>query len=129
MGLENFYIPGREYEERTNDLLMTFCWILREKDGKSEFYLASRDETDATMNEILHSPVINITDDEVFDNLLRGVKIDWLGVKVDDMKNIDVKIEAEPNNTGKERRAFFLYKDKDMWRLKIIVQNEKGECL
>lgn len=129
MGLENFYVPSREYKERTNDLLMTFYWILKEKNGKNEFHLASKNEADMTMNEIFHSPVINITDDEVFDNLPRGVRIDWIGVKVDDMKNMDVKVEAEPNNTGKERRAFFLHKDEDMWRIKVIVQDEKGECL
>lgn len=30
MGLEEFYIPSREYEERTNNLLMTFHWILED---------------------------------------------------------------------------------------------------
>lgn len=129
MGLESFYIPSREYEERMNDLLMTFQWILKEKDGKNEFYLASMDEAEMTMNEIFHSPVVNITDDEIFDNLQRGVKMDWLRIKVDDVKNPNIEIEAEPNNTGRERKAFFLYKDKEMWRVKVIVQNEKGEYL
>lgn len=129
MGLESFYIPSREYEERTNDLLMTFYWILKEKDGKNEFHLASKDEAEMTMKEIFHSPVVNITDDEIFDNLQRGIKMDWLRIKVDDVKNPNIEIEAEPNNTGRERKAFFLYKDKEMWRVKVIVQNEKGECL
>ena len=129
MELESFYIPSRGYEERTNDLLMTFYWILKEKDGKNEFYLASKDEAEMTMNEIFHSPVVNITDDEIFDNLQRGIKMDWLRIKVDDVKNPNIEIEAEPNNTGRERKAFFLYKDKEMWRVKVIVQNEKGECL
>ena len=129
MGLEGFYIPGREYEERTNNLLMTFHWILKEKDGENEFCLASEDEAEMTMNEILHSPVINIDDNEVSSNLLRGVRIDWLGVKIYDIESLNIEAEAEPNNTGKKRRAFLLYKEEDMWRVKIIVQNEKGEYL
>lgn len=129
MGLEGFYIPGREYKERTNNLLMTFHWILKEEDGENEFCLASKDEAEMTMDEILRSPVINIDDNEVSSNLLRGVRIGWLGVKIYDMESLDIEAEAEPNNTGKKRRAFLLYKEEDMWRVKIVVQNEKGECL
>lgn len=129
MGLEGFYIPGREYEERTNNLLMTFHWILKEKDGENEFCLASKDEAEMTMNEILRSPVINIDDNEVSSNLLRGVRIDWIGVKICDMESLNIEAEVEPNNTRKKRRAFLLYKEEDVWRVKIIVQDEKGECL
>ena len=122
MGLEGFYIPSREYEERTNSLLMTFQWILKEEDGENEFSLASKDEAEMTMNEILHSPVINIDDNEVSSNLLRGVRIGWLGVKIYDKESLNIEAEAEPNNTGKKRRAFLLYKEEDMWRVKIVVQ-------
>lgn len=122
MGLEGFYIPSREYEERTNNLLMTFQWILKEEDGENEFSLASKDEAEMTMNEILHSPVINIDDNEVSSNLLRGVRIGWLGVKIYDKESLNIEAEAEPNNTGKKRRAFLLYKEEDMWRVKIVVQ-------
>lgn len=122
MGLEGFYIPSREYEERTNNLLMTFQWILKEEDGENEFSLASKDEAEMTMNEILRSPVINIDDNEVSSNLLRGVRIGWLGVKIYDKESLNIEAEAEPNNTGKKRRAFLLYKEEDMWRVKIVVQ-------
>ena len=122
MGLEGFYIPSREYKERTNNLLMTFQWILKEVDGENEFCLASKDEAEMTMNEILRSPVINIDDNEVSSNLLRGVRIGWLGVKIYDKESLNIEAEAEPNNTGKKRRAFLLYKEEDMWRVKIVVQ-------
>ena len=122
MGLEGFYIPSREYEERTNNLLMTFQWILKEEDGENEFSLASKDEAEMTMNEILRSPVINIDDNEVSSNLPRGVRIGWLGVKIYDKESLNIEAEAEPNNTGKKRRAFLLYKEEDMWRVKIVVQ-------
>lgn len=125
MGLEGFYIPGREYEERTNNLLMTFHWILKEKDGENEFCLASEDEAEMTMNEILRSPVINIDDNEVSSNLLRGVRIDWIGVKICDMESLNIEAEVEPNNTGKKRKAFLLYKEEDVWRVKIVVQNNR----
>lgn len=125
MGLEGFYIPGREYEERTNNLLMTFHWILKEKDGENRFCLASEDEAETTMDEILRSPVINIDDNEVSSNLLRGVRIDWIGVKICDMESLNIEAEVEPNNTGKKRKAFLLYKEEDMWRVKIVVQNNQ----